>query len=526
MLTAIIACFIIGYVVIVFEHPLRLDKTVPALLMGAICWALISLGFNGGLLDVVDGHEHLFTLSHEVIDALKAVIASGGGDEQMIQAFTQSIGNMGELGEAVQAEYVHRFEETLHHLHEDEIAITAEAVADAFHHTNEEGFGSNLLHHLGKTAEILIFLIGAMTIVEIVDLHRGFDILKGWIRTRSRKKLLWIVGVLGFILSAIIDNLTATIVLVTLLRKLVPDRDQRIWYVAMIVVAANAGGAWSPIGDVTTTMLWIGERVSVTGLVQYLILPSIVCFVVPFVVASFMKPFQGEIITPELESEEGAGSTSERLLSSKTMLFLGLGMIVFVPIFKVVTHLPPYLGMMLSLGVVWLVSEYIHPEEDFTEERKAAYSPHKALSRIEMSSILFFLGILMAVAALETIAVGDVGALRAVAESLQEAIPNQDIVVFILGFLSAIIDNVPLVAASMGMYDIGTYAMDSKLWHFIAYSAGTGGSMLIIGSAAGVAAMGMERIDFIWYLKKIAWLAFIGFFFGALTFIGLESLMG
>jgi Na+/H+ antiporter NhaD/arsenite permease-like protein len=201
-------------------------------------------------------------------------------------------------------------------------------------------------------------------------------------------------------------------------------------------------------------------------------------------------------------------------------------MIVFVPIFKTVTHLPPYLGMMLSLGVVWLVSEYIHPEEDFTEERKAAYSAHKALSRIEMSSILFFLGILMAVAALESVVVNGVGALRAVAESLQSVIPNQDVVIIILGFLSAIIDNVPLVAASMGMYDMATYPIDSKLWHFIAYSAGTGGSMLIIGSAAGVAAMGMERIDFIWYLRKIAWLAFIGFFAGALVFLGLSSVMG
>ncbi|MEM6771047.1 MAG: sodium:proton antiporter NhaD, partial [Bacteroidota bacterium] len=280
MLTAIVACFIIGYIVIVFEHPLHLDKTVPALLMGAICWALISLGFHGGALDVVDGHEHLYTLSHGVIDVINGIIAAGGSDEQMAQAFAQSLGNMGDLSAAVQEEYVHRFEETLHHLHEDDMAITGQAVVDAFHHTNDEGFGSNLLHHLGKTAEILIFLIGAMTIVEIVDLHRGFDILKGWINTRSRKKLLWIVGALGFILSAIIDNLTATIVLVTLLRKLVPDRDQRIWYVAMIVVAANAGGAWSPIGDVTTTMLWIGERVSVSGLVTYLIVPSIVCFVV------------------------------------------------------------------------------------------------------------------------------------------------------------------------------------------------------------------------------------------------------
>ncbi|WP_020567449.1 sodium:proton antiporter NhaD [Neolewinella persica] len=463
MLSAVIACFVIGYVVIVFEHPLRLDKTVPALLMGSICWALLSLGFNSGALDVVDGHEHLYSL------------ADHGGDHAMTHA---------------------------------------EA---------EEGFMAALLHHLGKTAEILIFLIGAMTIVEIVDLHRGFDILKGWVRTRNKKKLLWIVGVLGFILSAIIDNLTATIVLVTLLRKLVPDREQRIWYIALIVIAANAGGAWSPIGDVTTTMLWIGKRVSTGGLMEYLILPSIVCFAVPFFIASFLKPFQGEILSdePHVTKEE---LKSERLLSSKTMLFLGLGMIVFVPIFKTITHLPPYIGMMLSLGVVWLVSEYIHPEEDFTEERKETYSAHKALSRIEMSSILFFLGILMAVASLETVAVGEVGALRAVAESLQSVIPDQNVVVFILGFLSAIIDNVPLVAASMGMYDLNQYAMDDTLWHFIAYSAGTGGSMLIIGSAAGVAAMGMERIDFIWYFKKIAWLAFIGFAAGAAVFIAIETI--
>ena len=469
MLSAVIACFVIGYVVIVFEHPLRLDKTVPALLMGAICWALLSVGFNYGLLDVVDTYGELFSLA-------------------------------GHAGENL-----------------------SDVDLDAAHHEAEHGFGGALLHHLGKTAEILIFLIGAMTIVEIVDLHRGFDILKGWIKTRSKRKLLWIVGILGFILSAIIDNLTATIVLVTLLRKLIPDRDQRLWYIALIVIAANAGGAWSPIGDVTTTMLWIGNRVSVGGLMEFLIIPSLVCFVVPFAIASGMKVFKGQIITPELESDEGVDETSERLLSSKTMLFLGLGMIVFVPVFKVLTHLPPYLGMMLSLGIVWLVSEYIHPEENFTEERKAAYSAHRALSRIELSSILFFLGILMAVAALETLAVGDVGALRAVADSLRAAIPNQDWVIIILGFLSAIIDNVPLVAASMGMYDMGNFPMDDKLWHFIAYSAGTGGSMLIIGSAAGVAAMGMEKIDFIWYFKKITWLALVGFAAGAAVFLLIEN---
>ncbi|NBC09881.1 MAG: sodium:proton antiporter [Bacteroidetes bacterium] len=466
MTTAIIACFILGYLTIVFEHPLRLDKTVPALIMAALCWALLAVGFNFGWLSVVDTHEHIYSLvgAHEA------------------------------HGEGL--------------------------------HLAEEGFKNTLLHHLGKTAEILIFLIGAMTIVEIVDLHRGFEVLKSYVNTRSKKRLLWIVGILGFILSAIIDNLTATIVLVTLLRKIVPDKKERLWFVALIVIAANAGGAWSPIGDVTTTMLWIGNKVSAPGLIQYLVIPSIACFIVPFVVASFMGPFKGDI---KLDVDEGI--QAERLLSSRTMLFLGLGMIVFVPIFKTVTHLPPYLGMMLSLGVVWLVSEYIHPEEDFTESRREMYSAHKALSRIELSSILFFLGILMAVAALEALVFGtvmrdgetiQVGTLRYVAEVLDQLVPSQDIVVMLLGFASAIIDNVPLVAASMGMYDV---PIDSKLWHFIAYAAGTGGSMLIIGSAAGVAAMGMERIDFIWYLRKIAWLAFIGFLAGAGVFLLLEPLI-
>lgn len=446
MVAGVILIFILGYITIVFEHPLHLDKTVPSLIMGALCWALLAIGFQNGSLSVVDHHEHVFTL----------------------------------LGD--------------------------------HNHEAEEGFKNILLHHLGKTAEILIFLIGAMTIVEIIDLHRGFEILKSYVKTKNKKKLLWIVGVLGFILSAIIDNLTATIVLVTLLRKLIPNRTERLWFVAMIVIAANAGGAWSPIGDVTTTMLWIGQRVSTMGLVSKLVLPSLVCFVIPFGVAMLMKQFKGEITM--LEGTED--SALEKLLSSKTMLYLGLGGIVFVPIFKTFTHLPPYMGMMLSLGIVWLVSEYIHPEEDFDIKDRDKYSAHKALSRIELSSILFFLGILMAVAALESMVVNGVGTLRHVAEVLQNAVPNQDLVIIILGFLSAVIDNVPLVAASMGMY---TEPLDSNLWHFIAFSAGTGGSMLIIGSAAGVAAMGMEKIDFIWYLKNVAWLAMIGFLAGAGVFL-------
>lgn len=467
MITAVILCFILGYLAIVFEHPLKLDKTVPALIMAAICWALLAVGFHNEWLSVIDTHEHVYTL----MDA-------GHGGEAADHA--------------------------------------------------EDGFSSTLLHHLGKTAEILIFLIGAMTIVEIIDLHRGFEVLKNYIGTRNKKRLLWIVGILGFILSAIIDNLTATIVLVTLLRKLIADSRERLWFVSMIVIAANAGGAWSPIGDVTTTMLWIGEKVSALGLIKYLVIPSTVCFIVPTFVATLMKPFKGEITVAEEYTENNA----KKYLSSTTMLYLGLTAIVFVPVFKTITHLPPYIGMMLSLGVVWLISEYIHPEEDFTEERRDMFSAHKALSRIEMSSILFFLGILMAVAALESLVFGtviregetiQVGTLRYVAEYLDQVIPSQDIVVIMLGFASAIIDNVPLVAASMGMYDV---VIDSKLWHFIAYAAGTGGSMLIIGSAAGVAAMGMERIDFIWYLRKVAWLAFIGFIAGAIVFLLLQPLIG
>jgi len=450
MIAAIILVFIIGYITIVFEHPLKLDKTVPALAMGAIMWAILSIGFHSGLLSVVDGHDHVFSLAGVMDDASRDV--------------------------------------------------------------NEEGFTAVLLHHLGKISEILIFLIGAMTIVELIDLHRGFDIIKEWIGTKNRKKLLWITGIIAFILSAIIDNLTTTIVLISILRKLIQDRNERLWYVALIITAANAGGAWSPIGDVTTTMLWIGKKVSSIQLMEYIVLPAIVCFVVPYFLASFNRVFSGNIEENKLDIDERA----VKLLSSRTMLYLGLGMIVFVPIFKTITHLPPYLGMMLSLGVVWAVSEYIHPEENFNEDIKHKYSPHKALSRIEISSILFFLGILLAIAAFESAVIGDVSILRSGANALSDAIPDTNIIIILLGFLSAVIDNVPLVAAAMGMYN---NPMDDHLWHFIAFTAGTGGSMLIIGSAAGVAAMGMEKIDFIWYFKKITWLTAAGYLAGCAVFL-------
>jgi len=439
MIYAVIAAFVIGYVAIVFEHPLKLDKTVPALIMGAVIWACISLA---GIPTV--GHDH---------------------------------------------------------------------------HVAE--MDSVLLHHIGKVAEILFFLIGAMTIVELVDLHKGFSVITNRISTNSKKGMMYLICILAFFLSATLDNLAATIVLVSLLRRLVPVREERLWFVSLAVIAANAGGAWSPIGDVTTTMLWIGKKVSTGGLISHLVLPAVVCILVPAVIASFLPAFKGNITQPIRDAD--ADAETEKLLSSKVMLFVGVGALVSVPIFKTITHLPPYVGMMLALGVVWLVSEYIHPEENFDKAKDGhAYSAHHALSRIELSSILFFLGILVAVAGLEsaTLPGESVGLLASMAESLDAAVPNQNLVIIILGFLSAIIDNVPLVAASMGMY---TFPIDDTLWHFIAYSAGTGGSMLIIGSAAGVAAMGMERIDFIWYLKNIAWLALIGFLAGAGVFIALQS---
>ena len=369
-----------------------------------------------------------------------------------------------------------------------------------------------LLHHLGKTAEILIFLLGAMTIVEIIDYFNGFFTIKSFIKTTSKKGLLYIFAFLAFILSAIIDNLTATIVLITILQKVVKDKNTRLWFAGLIVICANAGGAWSPIGDVTTTMLWIGKKVSTVKLISYLLIPSIVCAIVPVIAATFLPAFKGNISNQETDDKDVPDKRGA------IMLYLGLSAIIFVPVFKVVTNLPPYVGMMLSLAVVATFAEILSKSKinitsiDEIHDEDSSHSPvHKSLSKIELPSILFFLGILMAVAALESL-----GMLFEFAGLLNETIPNTDIVVMLLGIGSAIIDNVPLVAASMGMF---SELIDDPLWHFIAFSAGTGGSMLIIGSAAGVVAMGMERIDFFWYLKKITWLAAIGFLAGSFTFI-------
>ena len=373
-----------------------------------------------------------------------------------------------------------------------------------------------LLHHLGKTAEILVFLLGAMTIVEIIDYFDGFSTIKGFIKFKKKSKLLWLFSILAFILSAIIDNLTATIVLITILQKVIQDKETRMWFAGMVIVAANAGGAWSPIGDVTTTMLWIANKVSALQLVEHVLLPSIVCMVIPTLIATRFKAFKGNIEADPSEED------SPKSRHGATMLYLGLTAIIFVPFFKTITHLPPYVGMMLSLAVVatfaeiYSSSKFSLSDVDGKSEAAGHHSPvHHSLSKIELPSILFFLGILLAVAALESL-----GMLFHFAEGLNAAIPNSDVVVLLLGAGSAVIDNVPLVAASIGMFSEG---LDNPLWHFIAYSAGTGGSMLIIGSAAGVVAMGMEKIDFFWYFKNIAWLALIGFLSGGLAFILLRD---
>jgi len=385
-----------------------------------------------------------------------------------------------------------------------------------------------LLHHLGKTAEILVFLLGAMTIVEIIDYFDGFSTIKSFVKTKSKVKLLWLFTTLAFILSAIIDNLTATIVLITILQKIVKEKEVRLWFAGLIVIAANAGGAWSPIGDVTTTMLWIANKVTASSLIEHVFIPSVLCYAVPTLVASRMKVFKGSL-DASIEDNDKPKSKF-----SATMFYLGLGGILFVPVFKTITHLPLYVGMMLSLAIVAVFAEYFSKSKfnisssNTSDNDGSHHSPvHKSLSKIEMPSILFFLGILMSVAALESL-----GMLFEFAGVLESSMPMlgtehasthiSDLVVLLLGVGSAVIDNVPLVAASIGMFSI---PLDEPAWHFIAYSAGTGGSMLIIGSAAGVVAMGMEKIDFFWYLKKIGWLALIGFLAGFAGFVVIRDFL-
>jgi Na+/H+ antiporter NhaD/arsenite permease-like protein len=365
------------------------------------------------------------------------------------------------------------------------------------------GSATALGHHLASTSEILFFLLGAMTLVELVDAHQGFYFVSRLIKTDKVIKLLWIVGLITFFMSAVLDNLTTAIVMVTLLRKLISNKETRKYFVGIVVIAANAGGAWSPIGDVTTTMLWIGGQISASGIIQGMFFPALVSLAVPLAMASFLLKNNeiGQVIAAESlsKSEERDG---------KIMLFAGAGSLLGVPVFKTLTHLPPYMGILLALGLVWILSEILHSEKD--DEAKKQLSVGYALTKIDTSSILFFLGILLAIGGLESF-----GYLHALSDQLAHYLGNQNLIITIIGLASAVVDNVPLVAATMGMYSLVDFPMDHEMWEYLAFCAGTGGSILIIGSAAGVAVMGMEKIEFGWYLKKIGFLALLGYFAGA-----------
>ena len=408
--------FILGYLAIAFEHPLKINKTATALLTGVLVWVVF-------------------------------VWVKGEG----------------ELGQ--------------------------------------------LSHHLGSTSEILFFLLGAMTLVELIDAHQGFRFVNQLIQTKNSAKLLWIVGIVTFFISAALDNLTTAIVMVTLLRKLISDSQTRKYFVGVVVIAANAGGAWSPIGDVTTTMLWIGGQISALGIIKVLFLPSLVSLLVPLAVGSYwVRNEKLGIPHPlpalnKVEEKEG-----------KIMLFAGVASLLGVPIFKSITHLPPYMGILLGLGLVWILSEILHSDKD--EAAKKPYTVGFALSKVDTSSVLFFLGILLAIGALESF-----GYLESLAVFLENTLGNQYLIVTIIGLASSVVDNVPLVAATMGMYNLTDFPLDHSMWEYLAFCAGTGGSILIIGSAAGVAVMGMEKIEFIWYAKKIGILALLGYFAGAATYL-------
>jgi Na+/H+ antiporter NhaD/arsenite permease-like protein len=412
----IVSVFVLGYLAIAFEHPLKLNKAASALITGVLCWTIY--------------------------------IIQGDAD-----------------------------------------------------HANEV-----LLHHLGEIASILFFLLGAMTIVELIDSHNGFDIITQKIKTTSKSRLLILVAVITFLLSALLDNLTTAIVMTSLCAKILTDREDKLWFAGMIVIAANAGGAWSPLGDVTTTMLWIGGQITALNIMKQLILPSIAVCLLPVILIarrfgnSRIETIPVSSCTP-MEKKEGL-----------KILVFGVGFLLFVPLFKTVTHLPPFMGMLLALGMMWIVTLIIHKGKQV--EVAERYSVAHALQRVDTPSILFFLGILLAVAALDSI-----GVLTQLASGLNNVFGNDYLIGSALGLLSAVVDNVPLVAASQGMYDMNTYPTDHPFWEFLALTTGTGGSAIIIGSAAGVAVMGIQQIDFMWYLKKISLLALLGFISGIAVFL-------
>ncbi len=433
--------FVVGYVFIILEHNTGIDKVAAALLTGVLCWTIYTLGAPQLLNADLLPPEFLAAHPGEPSETLARIWV---GEHQLLERF-------------------------------------------------------------GEIASILFFLLGAMTIVEMVDTYGGFSIITDRIKSRGMPSLLWIIGMVTFFLSAALDNLTTTIVMISLARKLVREHDDRILIAGIIVIAANAGGAWSPIGDVTTTMLWIGGQISSSGIIRSMFLPSLVCIVVPLAILSAQT--RGRIVaSPDPDDGEArAFQTSAR--HRNIMFWAGMLGLLFVPVFKTVTHLPPFMGMLFSLGVVWVISEILHDDRDAAIE--SGMHVLKVLRRIDTPSVLFFLGILMAVSALEAS-----GLLRLAADWLGAVFSQIHVIVFLIGLLSAIVDNVPLVAAVMGMYDLGTHPTDDLVWTYLAFAAGTGGSCLIIGSAAGVAAMGMERINFFWYMRRIGLLALAGYVAG------------
>ncbi|MDQ2862998.1 MAG: sodium:proton antiporter NhaD [Bacteroidota bacterium] len=417
MTTAIILIvFVLGYIAIALEHPLRLNKAASALITGVVCWTIY----------IIESDPHT---------------------------------------------------------------------------ANEQ-----LVGHLGEISSILFFLMGAMTIVELIDSHDGFKIVTQKITTKSTQKLLLIVAGLTFLLSALLDNLTTSIVMISLCSKILSDKEDRAWFAGMIIIAANAGGAWSPLGDVTTTMLWIGGQVSALNIMKELILPSIAVCVIPAFIMAIR--FRGK----KFSTVSVDNSTPKEKRERKVILFVGIGLLVFVPVFKTLTHLPPFMGMLLALGLIWVVIAIIHKKKNPEIIRR--FSVANALQKIDTQSILFFLGILLAITALQSF-----GILTVLAEHLTSSLKNNYLIGTALGLLSAIVDNVPLVAASQGMFSLATYPIDHPFWEFLALTTGTGGSAIIIGSAAGVAIMGIEHINFMWYLKKISLLALLGFAAGILVFL-------
>jgi Na+/H+ antiporter NhaD/arsenite permease-like protein len=415
MLTAIIIIFIVAYVAIALEHPLKINKSASALVGAGVLWTVYALFSHSG-------------------------------------------------------------------------------------HISEE-----LSETLVSTAQIVFFLMGAMTIVEVIDAHNGFKVVTDRINTTKLPSLMMLVGIITFFLSAILDNLTTTIVMISLMKKLLAKREDRLLFAGMIVIAANAGGAWSPIGDVTTTMLWIGGQITPANIITNLFIPSVVNLLIPLLIFSF------RIVEPPENNSKDQNDLTTRT-ERNVVFFLGLGVLVAVPAFKTITHLPPFMGVLLGLGMLWVVADLMHKNKD--ADQKNQLTLDHALTRIDMSSIVFFIGILLAVATLEHSNI-----LKSLATGLDHIIGRQDLIVVLIGFASALVDNVPLVAAAMGMYSLEQYPADSFLWEFLAYCAGTGGSILVIGSAAGVAAMGLEKIDFIWYLKKISALAVIGYIAGAIVYV-------